>query len=206
MEYVIYIDVIFLTDFFLNILALYFTSVILRRRSSLFRVALAAAIGGIWSCFLVLHSVKSQTVILVLTVFGIGSLMNLVAGGFRLFEYKCDLKRDPRRQILKLLGMVFKADAALLVASALLQGCFSLTQEHFCLSDWESLAFVGALTGAIGSFLQETLKQRRIGRERYCVFLYLDGKSREFSAMADSGNRLQVPETGKYVALISYRD
>ena len=202
MEYVIYIDVIFLTDFLLNILALYFTSVFLRQRAAPFRVVLASVVGGIWNCFLVLYPVKSQAVILMLTVLGVGSFMNLIAGSICLRDFQS----NTRNRFWRYLGMVLKADTALLISSALLQGCLSLVQEHFFLSYWESLLFLAALTGAVGGFLQETMKQAQIGRERYSVFLYFDGKMREFTALADSGNRLQVPETGKPVALISYRE
>lgn len=41
---------------------------------------------------------------------------------------------------------------------------------------------------------------------RYQVRLYHHGICKEFAALADSGNRLRVPETGKPVSLIAYSD
>lgn len=42
-----------------------------------------------------------------------------------------------------------------------------------------------------------------IGKTRYQVRLFLNEKSKEFTAMADSGNRLVEPVTGKPVSIIA---
>lgn len=45
-----------------------------------------------------------------------------------------------------------------------------------------------------------------IGKTRYQVRLFLNEKSKEFTAMADSGNRLVEPVTGKPVSIIAAVD
>ena len=45
-----------------------------------------------------------------------------------------------------------------------------------------------------------------IGKTRYQVRLFLNEKSKEFTAMADSGNRLVEPVTGKPVSIIAAGD
>ena len=184
-KYEFYIDLFFLTDFFLNLLSLFLTAVLMRRTIQLARLCASAAVGSLWNCFLVLVPVFSPGVELALTIFGVGSFMGMIAFGSR-----------------KLLQI----NAVLLISSALLGGCLSFSREHFHLSDWECLVFAGLVSGAAGILLQRNLKARAIGRERFEVRLYYRGKTREFIALADSGNRLRVPETGKPVSLISYQD
>lgn len=189
MEYVVYIDIIFLTDFFLDFLALLLTSAFLRQRPSATHVALAALVGAGWTCLLILCPVFPKTTELFLTGFGVGSLMNWFA-------------KTAKSTAIEIL----RADVSLLLASAVLSGCLSFTREHFYLSDWESLAFAGAIASAVVIFLREIMKAKKIGAERYAVSLFLNGRQREFTGLVDSGNRLHVPETGKPVSLISYRD
>lgn len=191
MEYVVYIDIIFLTDFFLDFLALLLTSAFVRQRPSLIRLMLAAAIGSVWTCFLILCSEFSKTTELLLTVFGVGSLMSLAA-------FSEEISTD--------FTWLLRSDASLLISSAVLNGCLSFTREHLYLTDWESLVFSGAVTGAIVLFLTETMKKEKMGTERYSVRLYYGDKEREFTGFVDSGNRLCVPESGKPVCLVSYRD
>ena len=46
----------------------------------------------------------------------------------------------------------------------------------------------------------------KIGDDRYQVSLYYKGREKHFLALADSGNRLRVPESKQPVSLISYKD
>ena len=78
--------------------------------------------------------------------------------------------------------------------------------EQFFLTGTESLIFTCVLAGVAGRFLKEYIFTKTTGDERYQVRLYYRQKIREFTALADSGNRLRVPETGKVVSVISYQD
>ena len=191
MEYVIYVDVIFLTDFFLDFLALVLTAAFMREWPSIVRMLLAAMAGSLWTCALAVFPIFPQRIGLLLTVFGAGSVMNLIVFA---------------RKDQGFLKNTLCADIALLVSSAIISGCLSFSREHFYLSEWESLAFLGFMAGAAVIFLREIMKTQKIGTERYTVTLHINGSQREFTGLADSGNRLHVPETGKPVSLISYQD
>ena len=152
-------------------------------------MALAAVIGSMWNCAVLIWPMRSVLAELVLTVFGVGSLMAAVA-----FDQGC--------RIHKLL----LADMALCASTALLAGGMSFVRDRCFLTDWECLAAAGLLTAAAGIFVQNMLRPEEIGALRLHVRLYYRGEAREFTALADSGNRLFVPETGKPVSLISWRD
>ena len=104
------------------------------------------------------------------------------------------------------LRVILKADFALLVASTLVCGCLFFVKQFFFLSDWECLFVTGILCLAGRRFLKENWKEKEIGIIRYPVQLFYQGKKKQFLAMADSGNRLRVPETGKAVSVITYED
>ena len=224
MEYVFYIDVFFVTDFFLNFLALWLAAVVLRRRpkvrilrlrprhlgtewneaagqsremektgrtgrslGNLLRMSLAAMIGSGWNCLIVIFPMLPSWAELILTVTIVGTAMCFAAFGGQW-------------------RFLAKADATLLLTSALLNGCVSFSRQHFFLTDFECLAFTGIVAGLSAIFLEKAMQAQAIGKERYHVRLYYRGNSKEFTALADSGNRLHVPQTGKPVSLISFGD
>lgn len=185
MEYVVYIDILFLNDFFLTTLALILTAVLLKKRVKFKKLLAAGTIGSGWNCFLLLGFWFPAWLELFLTAVGIGSFLAVMLFG----------KKQLFRNVL-----------TLWIASAILGGCMEFFCQQLYLTDWEKLMLLGIVTAIIGISLYEILKRPKIGAERYAVSLYLNGECREFTAMADSGNRLCVPETGKPVSLISYRE
>lgn len=216
MEYVVYIDIVFLTDLYLDFLALLLTSAFLRQRPSIVRLTLAAMAGAGWTCFLIVCPILSEALELLLTVLVVGSVMNGIVYYPResIFHIGRFLERNVDGRLCvegtwrmsETVMELLRADISLLIASAVLNGCLSFTREHFYLSDWECLAFMGAMSGTVVIFLREIMKKQKIGTERYAVSLFLNGNQREFTGLVDSGNRLRVPESGKVVSLISYRD
>lgn len=184
-EYVVYIDILFLTDFFLTSLSLGLTAILLRKRIRIGKLAAASGIGSGWNCFLVLTSWIPAWLELFMTTIVIGSLMAVILFG----------KRQTPRNTL-----------TLLLSSALLGGCMEFVCQQFYLADWEALILLGIIKAVIGITLHDLTKRQNIGGERYSVSLYWKGQSRNFTALADSGNRLCVPETGKLVSLVTYRD
>lgn len=190
MEYEFYIDLFFFTDFFLNFLSLLLTAAFLKERLRFGRCVLAAVLGSLWNCFLVVFPVFPALLELGLTVFLTGSLMVKISFSFGISSWRQSV------------GAVF----VLLISSALLSGCLMFSRQHFYLSDWESLFFVGAVSLMGFRALRASFQTKAIGKVRYPVRLYYRGKEKEFLALADSGNRLHVPGTGKPVSLISYWD
>ena len=72
----LYIDVYFLINFTVNILALYFSAVLSKIRSSALRLIISAAIGAFFACTVVLLGLTGITFVVTLIISGI--LINLV--------------------------------------------------------------------------------------------------------------------------------
>ena len=185
MEYVLYLDVWFLTDIFLNLLALWLTAVFLKKPMRMSRLCLAALAGSLWNCALVLYPMRSSVAELFLTIAVAGSGMVRIAFG-----------KDNSVSM----------DLVLLLATTILSGCLAFVKEQFWLTDQEILSAAAFATACAGILLRKLLHSTEIGNQRFPVRLYYQGKQREFLALADSGNRLRVPESQKAVSLISYDD
>lgn len=188
MEYEVFIDIFFLTDLFFNLLSLYLTGILLRRRIAWTRFLLSAAVGSVWNCLLIAFPVFPRGAELAVTILGIGSLMCFLAFGIRSAS-----------------GL-FRGGTTLFLSAAFVSGITELLRESLWLTDFEVLSLLGILCIGGGSFFRCLLRERAIGDERYHVTLHYRGACREFLALADSGNRLHVPGTEKPVSLASYED
>ncbi len=209
MEYVVYIDVCFLTDCFFNILSLYLTAILLRMPVHNLRCLAASAIGSFWNCLLLLYPIYDHTAELLLTVLLIGTIMTSVMFfGDWYQEYKEIESGNGQKHRISMLTGLFRrcmmADLTLVLSSMLLGGFVSFIKEQFFLTDLETLTVIGLITAAAGLSFGELLIPSKLGKVRFSVSLFYKGKHREFTALADSGNRLRVPETGKPVVLVSY--
>ncbi len=192
MEYEFYIDVFFLVDFYLNLLSLFLTAACLHQRNSVVRLGLAAAIGSFWNSILILFPFLPLRAELPVTLVVVGGIMLTIA--FR------GLFSDG---ILRML----KAEGCLFLSSGLVNSCYSFSCQQFYLTDMEGLIFAGFICVLLESLIRCCVFNRgKIGDDRYQVSLYYKGNEKRFLALADSGNRLCVPESGKPVSLISYKD
>lgn len=188
MEYTLYLDVFFAADFYLNLLALFLSAGVLGEKIVWRRLCLSAAAGSLWNCVLLVFPVFSVFEELILTAAAAGGLMVFLA--FRTASWK----------------ETARAVSALLLASALLEGCLSFTKQYFYLSDRENLAFAGIVTAGGGQFLQRRTRRKQREENIYQVWLFYRGNRKKFQALADSGNRLLVPGTKKPVAVIARED
>lgn len=188
MQIEFFADVFILNNFFLNILSLSISSVIMKRNISYSRLMVSAALGSFWSFFLFLFPFFSVFFELLITIGIVCSLIVMAAFQTRNLRF------------------VLKANFALLVASTLVCGCLSFAKQFFFLLDWECLLVTGILCLAGRRFLKENWKEKEMGTFRYPVQLFYQGKKKQFLAMADSGNRLRVPQTGKAVSVITYEE
>ena len=188
MTYVLYLDLFFLINLFMNVQILILVSVFLNVHGRILTIGVAAIIGSIWNCILILYPFSSEMVQWLVTIMGIGSVMNSIAFGIRSFK------------------QILRANVWYLLSSACLGGGLTLLKEQILLNDWEMLICTGALTMGFGMLFHDFIASGTIGNQRFSVKLYYRGNVRTFTALADSGNRLRVPETQKPVALISYRD
>ena len=188
MEYEFYIDRFFLTTLFFNVLSLYLSSVFLKKKRTSWRLLCAAGIGSAWNCFLIFMPVFPMSVEMVVTVVVLGSMMVRIA--FEIRGYKEN----------------FKAVGMLTMSSVLMGGILSFCRQFFWLEDWESLVLTG-----VGCLLAERginylMKAKKIGDTRYPVRLFYRGKQKMFLALADSGNRLKVPESERPVSVVTGAD
>lgn len=188
MEYEVYIDVFFLTEFFRNLLVLFLAAIMGQREIRIFRLCLAAALGSFWSLWAVFLVQIPVAVRLFGTVTLIAAVMNVLA-----FTLK-----NPAE--------IVRANGILLAASGFLGGGLLIFGQFTSLSSWESLFGMAAVCGAFGLFLEGIFKKKAIGKERYVVRLYYRGKKKDFLALADSGNRLREPVSGRPVSVICYED
>lgn len=186
MEYEFYLDLFFLTDFLLNLLSLFLSASMGRMYGPLKKLILASAAGSVWNCLLFLFPVFPIMLELVLTVSLMGSFMTA-------FSFS-----------LKSPGEIVKADVFLAASVWLTGGCFGFLKEYVWLSDWEGMAVLSAFCLGAGLFFKDAMKEKERGKERFLVWLYYNGKKKEFLGLADSGNRLKEPITGKPVSVISY--
>lgn len=184
MEYVFYLDVFFLTMLFLNLISLYLAACMGRFGKAPGRMILSAAAGSVWNCILVLYPVFSAPAELLLTVFAAGSFMTAFSFSLR-----------SAKEILA-------ADGFLAASVFLSGGLLAVLKDYFWMSDGEACVFLAAASLGAGLFFRETLKERERGKERFPVWLYYRGRKKKFLALADSGNRLREPVTGKPVSVI----
>ena len=192
MEYEFYLDIFFLTNFYLNLLSLFLTAAYLNRKCKLVRLGLAAAIGSFWNMILVLIPLYSFGTELLITLVVIGNLMLMI--GFRGLYTERPLS-------------LIRADGCLFLSAGVVSGCYSFLEQQFYLTDLESLVCTGLICVLLERMLRRVvIRRKRIGDDRYHVILSYKGREKRFLALADSGNRLCVPDSGKPVSLISFKD
>lgn len=188
LEYEFYIDVFFLTSFYLNALALGLTALMGNRRIRIARICLAAALGSAANCLFVVFPVLPVGGELLAAAVFLGS--GMTAAAFSL--------KSPKQILL--------ADGQLLLASVLMGGGLQFFRQFFYLNDWQALFCLTGVSAAAGVFLRKLWRERGRARKRYPVCLYYKGKKKEFLALADSGNRLREPTGGKPVSVIAASD
>ena len=188
MEYEFYLDLFFLWVFFLDLLALYLASCLGRMPVRVPGFLAAAAAGSVCNCGLAVFPVLPAAAELFLAAAGIGSLM-------------CWMAFSPGTP-----GELLKADGLLLGAACILGGSLFSLKEIFWLTDWESLAAASGAAVMAGLFFKMALREKERGRERFLVRLFYRGEQREFKALADSGNRLREPVSGKPVSVVYIGD
>ena len=94
----------------------------------------------------------------------------------------------------------------LLLSAGIIQSGISFLREWCFLTGWKNLAFMGAFCAGMCFFAAAVVKRPAVGNKRYEVRLFLAGTEKTFTAMADSGNRLVEPVTGKPVTVIAKED
>ncbi len=186
--YVFYPDLFFLTGLCFNFLALGLAAVLGKYPLRIPRLVAAAAAGSACSCAFAVFPVLPRAGEFAVTVIFVGGAMS--AAAFSLKDL-CGLARGG--------GLLF-------LASSVLGGGFLLFKRSLRLTDGESLLLLTAFAAVCGAFFREAGREHAHGGKRYPVRLYGRGGCRRFSALADSGNRLREPGSGKPVSVVFSED
>ena len=192
----IYIDVLVLTNAVITLAYLCTISAVCRQRLPALRLVLASALGGLGSLLAVPQS-HSFTGALALTLGKAGVILAVTAAAFG--------KMSP--------AAVLRRAALYLLCDVLMGGvCFALVTltrrriltvrnyvVYFDVSLWQmavSCAAVYIIVTAVG-----TVRLKQGASAGYRVSFALGGYSREFPALADTGNRLTDSFTGEPVVI-----
>lgn len=187
MHYTVYIDVLFLVNFFMDIWILWLMKTVLKYRSSVLRILLAAFIGALWVCLITAFSFLPKVAENVITYFGISSAMICIA--FHKRNWK---------ELLK--GIV-----ALYVVSFCLGGISNYLFYHTKAGSLPRLFML--LTFSVGCtfiLLSEFISSKKSTKDIYSVKLCYQGRNIELKGLWDSGNSLSDPLTHKPVCIVEY--
>lgn len=201
--YYLYIDIVFFVNMAMDIVVLWLLRIILKVRTSTFRMILAGAIGALWSCILAVCPLFSPGVQMVLTLVVSGGLMVKVA--FR--------TKGVRELVKGLFGLY--------LVSAALGGTMTALYQHTRIGYYVEQLIRGkpmeglplvilvllAASAVFGlKYLWITVTE--VGRQKsnlYEVTCIQGEKSLNAIGLLDTGNRLFEPVSRKNVHVVSER-
>ncbi len=188
MKPVVYIDVLFMVNFFINFLLLYITAYLAKRRPGKLRFALGAGLGAVYACFMFFPQLKALYV--VPAKLSMSLLIVLAA-------FKTDHVRPYVRTVITFylasfilggvtLALLYFTGAGVKTGTILSNGIF-----YFNLP-WKVL-FLS--TGAAYGIIKLALKVYRFNRaaEYKAVTVQFGEKRASLSALVDTGNLLEDP-------------
>lgn len=187
-EYEWYADLFFLEEVYRDVLILWLAAVLMRRWAVAPRLLGAGIAGGLCSTGSVYLELMGYSIWEAGKLLVTGLLMVWIA-----FPGKAFVDRG------KELGV-------LVLSAGILQSGLAILREQCFLTGWKSLIFMGLFCVGVRFFAAALVKRPMVGKTRYQVRLFLNEKSKEFTAMVDSGNRLVEPVTGKPVSIIAAAD
>jgi len=217
-EYEWYADLFFLEEAYRDVLIIWLAAVLLRRRAAVPRLLGAGIVGGLCSTGIVYlelmgrHPAGGQTVFVGIWEVGkmlvTGFLMIWIAfpGKWTIRQEKREIPADSGDSWMKIFKCHGKELGTLVLSAGILQSGLAILRDRCFLTGWKSLMFLGFFCLGVRFFAAALVRRPMVGKTRYRVQLFLNEKSKEFTAMADSGNRLVEPVTGKPVSIIAAAD
>ena len=196
MKYVIYIDVFFAINFFMDFIILLTAKKILKPQTTIIRCFLAALAGAALACIITVKGFKNVVIQKIFTYGVISSLMAVI--GYPVKSIKAYIKS---------LACIY---AVTMVLAGAINGLYYFTGVgQFMLRgiNFIRFIFITAVSYFITDFLVKYIKNRRINtRENdiYNVTLVFNGKSLSVKGLYDSGNSLAEPIGGKPVHIAEY--
>ena len=199
MQPAVYIDVLFLLNFFINLIILYLTSVASKRNVSLLFLSLGAIIGAIYSCTMFFPSLAPLSGISGKLIFSV----LLVMLTFRVIKIKNILKVTAMFYLISfaLGGAVFGTLYFSRAGTAL--GMIVSNGELY-LNLPIGILMVGILFGYGGVVVFTRLTRKNFENERVLTEaeITLGGKKVTIPALIDTGSELCEPTSGKPVIVV----
>ena len=202
MEYEWYADLFFLEEAYRDVLILWLAAVLGRKKMSVFRLLAAGIAGGLCgtavSC-LELSGIAARITGRSLAAWIFWESGKVLINGFLIITAALPPKRVSGWK--KAFFQRGKELGLLVLSAGILQSGLAVLRERCFLNGWKSLLFMGFFCAGVRFFAEALVKRPVIGKMRYQVRLFLNGRSKE-----DSGNRLVEPVTGKPVSIIAAAD
>ena len=187
----VYVDLFFLINFSMDFLCFFLTAKLLHRPHSVPRMLAASAVGGIYAD-VALFLRAGRLLSFVLDV-GVCALMCLIAFGERKKFRSLPLYVLVYTAISMALGGIMTALFELLNRTSIFDGVTPETSDGISVWTFFLLALVsGVLTLLGGSFFR-----KRTSQTRAILSISYRGNTVRLSALADSGNLLREPLSGK---------
>lgn len=196
MKYVVYIDVFFAINFFMDFIILLIAKKILKPQTTIIRCFLAALAGAALSCIVTVKGFKNVIIQKIFTYGVISSAMAFI--GYPIKGVKA---------YIKCISCIY---AVTIVLAGTVNGLYYFTDVgQFMLRGINIIRFIFITTAAyfITDFLVKYIKDRRINTRKndiYNVTLVFNDKSLSLKGLYDSGNSLAEPLGGQPVHIAQY--
>lgn len=187
MQYELYIDIFFVVNFIMDLLLVLIVKKVLRLKSSMFRMTVAAALGAMGICIYILLPIRSFLFVELTWYVGMYVAMAFVGFG-----------RQGRRAFVKCL--IYMYGISYLMSGIYVQCAEKIQHFHLlCIS-------------AVGIYLIYSVglciyRRLYFKQEFICpVTIEIQHTTWQFQGLWDTGNCLQTPYTGKGITVIGYDD
>ena len=184
MYYEVYIDIVFVTNLFMDYILLRFVGKIFRCGKSRKRAFLAAVLGSLFSCFILCIPADDFLPVVILLHGACASAMICLG---------CGLKKG---------GLLFKAIVTLYMAAFLCGGFWEVVsaRNNITFKNFVLIAAVTYMGLLFFSYLSDSIRIR--AKNIYPVTLSYQGKTQSFYGFYDSGNLLLDPVNGEPVSIL----
>ena len=205
MKYVIYMDVFFVINFFMDLLILVIAGKFIKPQTTILRCILAALAGTTLTCIITVTSFKPVVIQKIFTYLIIPSVMAVT--GYRVSGFKAYI-----RVIAVMYGVTFAMSGAV-------NGLYYFTDAGFYLKNLLSLKYLKGVNIVVFIFITVTayfitcflcryikskMNMRLRENDIYEVTLSFRGKTVKLNGLYDSGNSLAEPIEGTPVHIAEY--
>ncbi len=183
MKHVLYLDVFFMINFLMDLLAAFTAGKLLRKKTKLARIIFAAFFGALYASITVALKIVSIYYTIFVTYILTSSILTIILFG-----------KGTIRQILQRICMLY---ASVFLINGIVSFCFRITTSFFIM--------IGLSILILGIILMELWKNKGRDREVVNVVLCYEKNKVSLKGLIDTGNSLKDPVTKNPVHVISAR-